>query len=128
MGLLDSLLSTAVNQFSSGHPMAGSIANMLMQHEGGLDGLLQSFRNKGLADIVGSWVGTGQNLPISVDQLQGVLGQQKIAEIAQSMGLSHSETLQQLTAALPHLVDQLTPNGQIDTGFVQQALGALISK
>ncbi len=128
MGLLDSLLSTAVNQFGSGHPMMGSLANMVLQHEGGLNGLVQSFQNQGLSDVVGSWVGTGQNLPISADQLQNVLGQGRVAEIAQSMGLSHSDALQQLTQALPQLVDQLTPNGHVDGGFVQQALGALMQK
>ncbi len=128
MGLFDSLISTAISQIGAGHPMMGSLANLVMQREGGLNGLVQNFQNQGLGNVVGSWVGTGQNLPVSADQLQNVLGQGRIAEIAQSMGISHGEALQQLTQTLPHLVDQLTPNGHIDGGFVQQALGALLQK
>ena len=34
----------------------------------------RSFQQGGLGDVVDSWVGTGQNLPVSPDQLGGVLG------------------------------------------------------
>lgn len=128
MGLFDSLVSTALGQMGAGHPMMGAAAQLLMQHEGGLAGLVQSFQNQGLAEVVGSWVGTGQNLPVSAEQLQNVLGSDKVAGIAQSLGLSHGDALRQLTQALPQLVDQLTPGGHLDCGMVQQALSALMQK
>ena len=128
MGLFDSLVSTAMNQLGAGHPMLGAAANLLMQHQGGLAGLVQSLENQGLGDVVASWVGTVQNLPISADQLQTALGSDKIAAIAQSLNLSHGDALHQLTQALPQLVDQLTPGGHIDTGAIQQALSAFLQK
>ena len=129
MGLFDSLLSGALGQLGqSGNPMLNSIAGMLANHDGGIDGLIQSFKDKGLGDVVGSWVGTGQNLPISADQLKSVLGSDKIAEIAQSLGISHGDAASQLSDVLPGLIDKLTPNGHIDGSFIEQALGALTRK
>jgi uncharacterized protein YidB (DUF937 family) len=129
MGLFDSLLSGALGQLSqSGNPTVNSIAGLLANHEGGIDGLVQSFKDKGLADVVGSWIGTGQNLPISADQLKSVLGSDKIAEIAQSLGVSHGEAAGQLSEMLPQIIDKLTPNGHIDGSFIEQALGAMLRK
>jgi hypothetical protein len=54
---------------------------------GGLGGLIQSFERMGLGNVISSWISTGQNLPISPDQLQQVLGQGRIGQIAQSLGL-----------------------------------------
>ena len=37
---------------------------------GGLAGLVQGFQQNGLGDIISSWIGTGENLPISAEQVQ----------------------------------------------------------
>jgi len=95
---------------------------------GGLGGLVEQFARHGMGDIAKSWVGTGQNLPISAEQLQSVLGSGQVAQLAESVGLSHSDTLQQLSSLLPQVVDHLTPNGQLPAGgggFDLGSLGAL---
>jgi uncharacterized protein YidB (DUF937 family) len=76
MGLLDDMETKAIASLLGGgsNPMAASLLQMINNHPGGLPALLQSFHDKGLGDIVSSWVGTGQNLPISADQIQHVLG------------------------------------------------------
>ncbi len=124
MGLFDSLVGSVLNNLGSqtDNPMLRSVASMLANHEGGLDGLIQQFKDKGMGDIIGSWVSTGQNAPISPDQLKDVLGEGKIAEIANSLGISHGDAASQLSAALPHLIDKLTPNGQIDGSVIEQAI------
>lgn len=88
---------------------------------GGLAGLVQQFQQGGLGDVVGSWVSTGQNLPISAEQLQSVLGgNSALAGLAQQAGLSQGDLMGQLSQLLPQVVDQLTPDGQLPTGGVQQ--------
>jgi uncharacterized protein YidB (DUF937 family) len=80
---------------------------------GGLGGLVAQFQKAGLGEVVGSWIGTGHNLPISGDQLGSVLGPDVIGQLAQQLGLSHGEAQSQLSQILPQVVDKLTPNGQL---------------
>ena len=124
MGLFDSLVGSVLNNLGNqtDNPMLRSVATMLANHEGGIDGLIQQFKDKGMGDVIGSWVGTGQNAPISADQLKDVLGEGKIAEIANSLGISHGEAASQLSAALPQLIDKLTPNGQVDGSLIEKAI------
>lgn len=83
---------------------------------GGLGALAGMFQQAGLGNVLQSWISTGQNLPIDGNQLQQVLGQDKIADIAQQLGMSNQETAGQLSQALPQIIDMLTPNGQAPQG------------
>ena len=129
MGLLDSVLG-AINQASQGQvgdagpggapsgDLLGAVAGLLGQGQGagglgGLSGLIAKFQQGGLGDVVQSWVSTGQNLPVSPEQIRQVLGSDTVARLAQQLGLSHGDVAGQLSQALPHLVDQMTPNGQL---------------
>jgi uncharacterized protein YidB (DUF937 family) len=78
----------------------------------GLAMLANKLRQGGLGDAVGSWIGTGQNQPVSGQQLQGALGSDVIGELASQFGLSHEEVSGQLASALPEVVDHVTPDGQ----------------
>ena len=80
---------------------------------GGLDTLLGMFRQHGLGEVVDSWVGTGHNLPISSDQLQSVLGSQRVQELARGLGLNSSQVSGALADLLPQVIDKLTPHGQV---------------
>jgi uncharacterized protein YidB (DUF937 family) len=80
---------------------------------GGLGGLLDKLKDAGHGNVADSWVGSGQNQPINANDLGTALGPQVISEIAQRAGMSEQELLQQLSTALPGIVDKLTPNGQI---------------
>ena len=80
---------------------------------GGLTGLVNMFNQKGLGDIVSSWVATGKNLPISAEQIQAVLGSSQIQALAAKAGISPEMASNAISQILPHLVDKATPNGQI---------------
>jgi uncharacterized protein YidB (DUF937 family) len=71
-----------------------------------------------LGNIVNSWVGTGQNLPITAQQIQQVLGSNTIKDLAAKAGISTDEVSSHLTQLLPTIVDKLTPNGQIPQGDI----------
>lgn len=92
------------------------VISMIQSRPGGLGGLLQSFQQGGLGHIFQSWIGTGQNLPVSPDQLRGALGADWIARITQATGLSQSQVEQHLSTLLPQIIDHLTPNGQVPQG------------
>jgi uncharacterized protein YidB (DUF937 family) len=92
---------------------------------GGLSGLVQQFESQGLGHIIGSWTGPGQNLPISGQQLQAVLGDQRLQQLAQRVGLPPDAAANALAAVLPAVVDKVTPNGSIEHTLLQQGLSWL---
>jgi uncharacterized protein YidB (DUF937 family) len=83
---------------------------------GGLGALLQQFQAAGLGEQFNSWVGTGQNMPVSPEQLQGAFGSDQMSQMAERMGLSTGDLGAQLSQMLPQVVDQLTPGGQLPEG------------
>lgn len=115
MGLLDDLENKAVSSVTGGgsNPLASQVLQMIQQQRGGLSGLVQSFHDKGLGGVAESWIGNGQNLPISADQIQHVLGSTQVQALAAKAGISPEVASSQLAQLLPTLVDKLTPNGQV---------------
>ena len=115
MGMLDDLENQAMTKMlgSSGNPLATSLLQMIQNQPGGLQGMLQSFHEKGLGSLVSSWVSTGQNLPISADQVQQVLGSGTVQQLAAKAGISPDMAGSAISQMLPTLVDKLTPNGQV---------------
>ena len=81
----------------------------------GLGGLVDKLQKGGLGNLVNSWVGPGQNQPVSPHQLGPALGPDIIKTLAQRSGLSEEELIRQLSQVLPGLVDKLTPNGRLPT-------------
>ena len=81
----------------------------------GLGGLVDKLQKGGLGNLVNSWVGPGQNQPVSPNQLGPVLGPDIIKTLAQRSGLSEEELTRQLSQVLPGLVDKLTPTGRLPT-------------
>jgi uncharacterized protein YidB (DUF937 family) len=90
--------------------------------EGGLPGLVQRFDRQGLGPLIGSWLGQGENLPISGPQLQAVLGEQRLAQAAQRLGLPPAAAAATLAAVLPAVVDRLTPHGALEPRLLRQGL------
>jgi uncharacterized protein YidB (DUF937 family) len=154
MGLLDSVLGAVLNNgqqqqqpqggglggiigmLASNPQLIQAVTGMLGNNSqlGGLGGLVEKFQQAGLGDVVGSWIGTGQNLPISADQLSSVLGSDALSGLAAKLGVDPSEAAGQLAQVLPGLVDHLTPAGQApqeglgDSGDLMGALSGMLQK
>jgi uncharacterized protein YidB (DUF937 family) len=99
---------------------------------GGMDalgGLLGMLKQGGLAEHADSWVSTGQNLPVSADQIMAALGKGDgggiLGQLAQQAGMSHEDAAGGLSQMLPDIIDKLTPGGSVPQGGIQDALGAL---
>ncbi len=141
MGLLDAVMGAlgssnqgggAVNSAGGGADLLGAVIGMLGQGGaqggglGGLAGLVNKMQQSGLGEVAASWIGTGQNHPISADQLGGVLGSDTVSNMANQLGLNQGDLLGQLTQVLPQLVDKLTPQGQVPHGDLGGILGGLL--
>ena len=122
MGLFDSIAGQVLGSLSQGTQgdhtggLLGAVGNLINSHPGGLQGLVTAFEQQGLGGVVASWVGTGQNLAISPEQIQSVLGNQQIQALAQSLGFSPQDASAKLAELLPQVVDKLTPQGQLPQG------------
>lgn len=104
----------------------------LLGGKGGLQNLISQFDSKGLGDVIGSWVGTGQNKSISPDQLQNVFGSDALSGIASKLGLDVNDLTGQISNLLPGVVDKLTPEGKVPEGDIMSKasdlLGGLFGK
>lgn len=97
MGLFDSIAGQVAQQAASalsskhsadGNQLMAMLTGLLNNPEiGGIDGLVSAFQKNGLGDVVASWISNNTNLPISAEQIQSVLGQGPLQDVASKMGL-----------------------------------------
>ena len=130
MGLLDGLIGNVVgsmlsgnqtqdpfsargNQAQGGGSLLLQVALMLLQQNGGLEGVLGKFRQGGLGQQADSWVSTGQNMNISADQLQQVFGSSTISDLASRLGMREDQAGSAMAQMLPDVINNLTPQGQV---------------
>lgn len=114
MGLLDSVAGAVLGKLGGqGGGMAQVAMEMFNQH-GGVGGILDKFKEGGLAEQAASWVGKGENLPVSADQISSVLGSGAIADMAAKFGIDPATLSAQIAEHLPTVVDKLTPNGAVE--------------
>lgn len=113
MGLFESLAGTMLGKLGGAKGNMGQVALDLLNQNGGLSGVLDKFKQGGLGEVAASWVGKGENMPISADQIASLLGNGQLAEMAAKFGI-HPETLSaQIAQHLPGMVDKLTPDGEV---------------
>jgi uncharacterized protein YidB (DUF937 family) len=142
MGILETVLGVIKSQVAnSAAPTAaapGSVDSHLLEsvigmltdpQSGGLSGLVEKIAAGGLADQVASWVGKGENLPISAEQLQAVLGSSFVQGLAEKFGINTADVAGSLAGMLPQVVDKLTPDGNVpgDNKLLEIGLAGLKS-
>ena len=145
MGLLDGILGSlagGTNNSGAANPLLQLAMQMLankggggtgggaLESMGGLNGIINAFQQSGLGHLADSWVGTGENLPVSADQLSNVLGTDKIGEIASQLGMSQTDAAGGLAKILPELINHITPNGQLpgNHSVVEDALSMFLKR
>jgi uncharacterized protein YidB (DUF937 family) len=135
MGLLDGLIGNAIGSMLSGNQAQNPLGSVLrglggsnqpqgsnlllqlalsmLQQNGGLEGVLNRFRQSGLSQQADSWVSTGENMNISADQLQKVFGSSTISDLSSRLGMSEGQAGSAMAQILPEVINQLTPEGQV---------------
>lgn len=118
MGLLDSLLGGglkgALGQVEAAAMPALISAALAKTNMGDLQGLVTQLQQGGLGTQVQSWLGSGQNLPITPDQLRAALGGDQLKQLAQHFGVDPEAALALLAQHLPTAVDQASPSGTLE--------------
>jgi uncharacterized protein YidB (DUF937 family) len=119
MGLFDQLLGGVVGEFGTTQQKGSlmDLATSVIQGQpGGLSGLLDQFRSAGLGNEADSWVSTGQNMPVSGDQVSHALGRGNVQTMSQKMGIPPGAMAAALATLLPIVIDRLTPKGRVEQG------------
>lgn len=135
MGLLDQLAGQVLGSLgaqkqdpvSQNDLLSGVMT--LINNAGGVQAILQQLQASGIAGQVASWIGTGENHPVSGNQIAEALGADNIAQIAQHAGVAPEHAATGLAQLLPQIIDKLTPDGQVPhNDLLQQGLSLLHGK
>ena len=118
MGILDSLenspaLRNALGQL--GEAVLPAVLGEVMGtgSQGGLNAIVAKLEQAGFGDQVKSWIGTGQNLPITADQLKQVLGSDVVRQLAAKYNIPIDQVAEVLAHQLPLAVDKASPDGKL---------------
>jgi uncharacterized protein YidB (DUF937 family) len=112
IGLLGGLTSLLENN----PQQTGAAANLLsglLASSGGVSGIVQKFQQAGLGGTVSSWVGNGENLSVTAEEVLKVFPPAQIEALAAQHGLPAGTVTTLLTHLLPHAVDAATPGGEV---------------
>jgi uncharacterized protein YidB (DUF937 family) len=114
MGILDSLESSGIlGQLGAAVLPAVLSEVMGSGGQGGLNAIVAKLEQAGLGDQVKSWIGNGQNLPITADQIRQVLGNDTVRQLAAKYNIPVDQISEVLAHQLPLAVDQASPNGKL---------------
>lgn len=116
--ILGSLLGAFMGGSGSGgaaQPAAGSGGNPL-------GGLLDMLGKAGLADQAQSWVGTGENQPVTGEQIAGALPDETLRKVAEQADLDPQKAAEESAQQLPSAVDKLTPGGALPSGSLEDVI------
>ncbi|SEB14532.1 YidB family protein [Marinobacterium iners] len=94
-----------------------ALQNLLPTQNGELDlsALIAQFTNgnEGLANLASSWLSGGDNAALSPSTLLDVLGNDRIANFANSLELGQDTATSGLAQMLPELIDKNSENGDL---------------
>ena len=129
MGMFDGLVGSVLGKVMGEKAGMAQVAMEMFNNNGGLSGIVDKFKAGGLSEQVASWVGTGENIAVSPEQISSVIGEGAIADMAAKFGLSPEVLSAQIAQYLPIVVDKLTPNGEVNAesggGLLSTVLGML---
>ena len=118
MGILDSLENSDAFKGALGQLESAVVPMVLSQvlgngSEGGLNAIVAKLQQAGFGDQVKSWIGNGQNIPITAEQLQQVLGSDTVKQLAARFNIPVDQLAKVLAQQLPTAVDHASPNGTL---------------
>lgn len=109
-------------------PQQAAQAAQAAQPQGGgtfgdIGGLIDQFQNSGLVDKVQSWIGQGDNEPISAQDVQKAMTPDQVKQVAAEAGVSERQAADGIAEVLPQAVDKMTPQGKFDIGDITGMIG-----
>lgn len=107
----------------------GIVAISKLFGDHGLQGIVSQLQSHGMDKQVKSWIGNGQNMPVSGADVRSMVDPSMLTKMARQQDMSPDELCDHVAQALPNLVDKATPNGQVPKqGGVDALLGMVKKK
>lgn len=109
------LLQSKLSGGQSGGDVTSALSGLMGDSKGGLDigSLVSKMQGSDLAGMASSWLGDGGNDAISADQVQNLLGDEKVAQFASQMNVDKDTALSSLSEVLPQMVDKSSSGGSL---------------
>lgn len=110
MGLFDQVAGMLLNGDAAKYQAILSWVNQ----QGGVQTLLEKFRQGGFGEIVMSWLSSAEaNKFLSAEQVLAVLGSPALAQLGAKLGLDTQAASSLLAQYLPNIIDALSPKGEL---------------
>jgi uncharacterized protein YidB (DUF937 family) len=120
MGILDSLENSGILGQLGAAVLPAVLGEVLGTNQGqgqgqggALSAIVAKLQQAGFGDQVKSWIGTGQNIPITADQLKSVLGSDVVRQLAAKYNIPIDQVAEVLAHQLPLAVDKASPDGKL---------------
>ncbi|ALE96839.1 hypothetical protein ABH11_02513 [Serratia marcescens] len=126
MGLFDSVLGNILGGGANGKGIDYIAIMQWVEQQGGLQAILDKFRQGQFGDIVGSWLGNGENQPITGEHAQQALGSDAINQLAEKLGIDPAQASSTIAQFLPTVTDAASPNGEVQQD--SNELGDMVGK
>ncbi|TLV23982.1 DUF937 domain-containing protein [Klebsiella indica] len=110
MGLFDLIGGMSGGQAGKAEQLQAIMA--WIEQQGGIQGILEKFRNGGLGEIVESWLSQQSNMPVNSEQIASVFGSPALQELGAKLGIDSQTASALIAEYLPKIVDGLSPQGE----------------
>ncbi|MFP2487602.1 YidB family protein [Enterobacter ludwigii] len=110
MGLLDQIGSLAGGQDGKTEQLQAIMT--WIEQQGGIQGILEKFRNGGLGGVVESWLSQQSNQSVSSEQITSVFGSPALQDLGAKLGVDSQTASTLIAEYLPKIVDGLSPQGE----------------
>jgi uncharacterized protein YidB (DUF937 family) len=110
--LLSEKLGADLDPAAIGNALSGLLANDAGEFD--LGALAGKFAGSGeLGGLLSSWLGDGENSPLSPEALTSILGGDRIAEFASSLGVDAGSAAGSLAEVVPDMLDKASSGGNL---------------
>ncbi|MFJ2830850.1 YidB family protein [Streptomyces sp. NPDC087263] len=116
-GILGALLQSLAGGSSTGSSTGSGGGNPL-------GGLLEMLTRSGLTAQKDSWVGTGENQPVTGAQIQQALPDETLKQVAEQAGVTSDQAAGAIAQTLPRAVDKLSPDGVLPAASLEDLIKA----
>ncbi|MFF1658436.1 YidB family protein [Streptomyces sp. NPDC058251] len=129
-GLLGGSGSGASSSGGAGNVLGALLGALAKGGQGGgngsdpLGGLLDMLTKSGLTEEAQSWIGTGQNKPVTGEQVAQAIPDDTLQNVAEQAGVSPEQAADHIAQVLPQAVDKLTPEGRLPSGSLEDIIKA----
>lgn len=118
MGILNSLENSPELRGALGQLGSAVLPVVLNEFFGGgsqsgLSAVVAKLEQAGFGNQIKSWLGNGQNLPITAEELQQALGNDTVRQLAAKYNVPVDQISQILAQELPKAVDKASPDGHL---------------